>query len=283
MRHLYDLYKVNTFRLPVTWQYLLNNIIGVPLDPIMSGYYDQLVQSCLSTGPDVYCIIDLHNYGRWWGGIVGQGGPTDAQFASLWSQLGQRYAAEPRVIFGLMNEPHDMPDITLWAASCQAAVTAIRQAGATSQMILLPGNHWASAGWFLIDGSAAALSQVTNPDGSKTNLVFDLHKYLDFDNSGTHTDCVTNNIDDAFGPVATWLRQEGRQALLSETHSGVNAPCFEFFCQQTQFMDENSDVYLGYVLWAGGSFDSSYPFSLIHPASGGGWNVSPLVVNFLAR
>ena len=30
-----------------------------------------------------------------------------------------------------MNEPHDIPDINLWAQSVQAAVTAIRQAGAT--------------------------------------------------------------------------------------------------------------------------------------------------------
>lgn len=28
-----------------------------------------------------------------------------------------------------MNEPHDIPDINLWAASVQAAVTAIRNAG----------------------------------------------------------------------------------------------------------------------------------------------------------
>ena len=28
-----------------------------------------------------------------------------------------------------MNEPHDVPDINLWADSVQAAVTAIRQAG----------------------------------------------------------------------------------------------------------------------------------------------------------
>lgn len=28
-----------------------------------------------------------------------------------------------------MNEPHDIPDIDLWAGSVQAAVTAIRNAG----------------------------------------------------------------------------------------------------------------------------------------------------------
>ena len=82
-----------------------------------------------------------------------------------------------------MNEPHDIPDITLWAQSVQAAVTAIRQAGATSQLILLPGNDYTSAGTFISNGSADALSKVVNPDGSVTDLIFDVHKYLDSDNS----------------------------------------------------------------------------------------------------
>ena len=54
---------------------------------------------------------------------------------------------------------------------------------ATSQIILLPGNNWTSAATFVSNGSADALSKVTNPDGSITGLVFDVHKYLDFDNS----------------------------------------------------------------------------------------------------
>jgi endoglucanase len=32
----------------------------------------------------------------------------------------------------------------------------------------------------------SALSTVKNPDGSTTNLIFDIHEYLDFDFSGTH-------------------------------------------------------------------------------------------------
>lgn len=54
---------------------------------------------------------------------------------------------------------------------------------ATSQIILLPGNNWTSAETFVSNGSADALKKVTNPDGSVTNLIFDVHKYLDSDNS----------------------------------------------------------------------------------------------------
>lgn len=54
---------------------------------------------------------------------------------------------------------------------------------AKTQLILLPGNNWTSAQTFVSNGSGAALLTVTNPDGSTTNLIFDVHKYLDSDNS----------------------------------------------------------------------------------------------------
>jgi hypothetical protein len=37
-----------------------------------------------------------------------------------------------------MNEPHDVPNINTWAASVQAAVTAIRQAGYVVTIHLFP-------------------------------------------------------------------------------------------------------------------------------------------------
>jgi endoglucanase len=47
--------------------------------------YDQLVQACLVTRAK--CIIDIHNYARFNDEIIGQGGPTNAQFADLWAQI----------------------------------------------------------------------------------------------------------------------------------------------------------------------------------------------------
>lgn len=47
--------------------------------------YNELVRGCLATGS--YCIIDIHNYARFEGQVIGQGGPTNEQFANLWSQI----------------------------------------------------------------------------------------------------------------------------------------------------------------------------------------------------
>jgi len=234
----------------------------------------------LNTG--AYCIIDIHNYARWDGGIIGQGGPTNAQFVSLWTQLAAYYATNSKVIFGIMNEPHDLT-VSTWAQTVQAVVTGIRQAGASSQMILLPGNDWTSAGTYISDGSAAALAAVTNPDGTKTNLIFDVHKYLDSDNSGSGGDCVTNNIATAFQPLATWLSSVGRQALLTETGGISSTNCILYMCQQIAFLNQNSNVFLGYVGWGAGSFATTYALSLTPTDTNGVWTDQTLMKDCLAR
>lgn len=160
-------------------------------------------------------MIDIHNFARWNGGIIGQGGPTDDQFVSLWSQLAKKYANSQNVVFELMNEPHDL-DIGTWVNTCQKAVTAIRQAGATSQMILLPGTNFDSAATLATTGGASQLLGIKNPDGTTDNLILDIHKYLDIDNSGTHSLCTTDNTD-AFTSVAQFLRTNGRKGFVSET------------------------------------------------------------------
>jgi endoglucanase len=261
----------------VSWQYLVNNQLGGTLDSTNFGKYDQLMQTCLSTG--AYCAIDIHNFAHFNGQIIGQssGGPTDDQFADLWSQLATKYKSNSKVVFGLMNEPHDV-DITAWATSVQAAVTAIRNAGATTQMILLPGNNFTSGATFVSNGSAAELSKVTNPDGSITGLILDVHKYLDVDNSGEHSECTTDNIADAFQLVADFLRQNGRQAIVSETGAGTTSSCFTDFCAQNTFLNQNSDVFLGYIAWAAGSFATTYVLSLTPSKQNG-----KFVDNALAR
>ncbi|RDW83008.1 hypothetical protein BP5796_04499 [Coleophoma crateriformis] len=260
MQHFVTDDQMNIFRIPVSWQFLTNNVLGATLDSTNLGKYDQVMQACLNTG--AYCAIDIHNFGRWNGEIIGQSSTvTDDMFVSLWTQLATKYASQSKVLFGIMNEPHDL-DIATWAATCQKVVTAIRNAGASTQMILLPGNNFASAGTFVSNGSGAALIAITNPDGTTTNLILDVHKYLDVDNSGTHAECTTDNIADAFALVADFLRTNSRQALVSETGAGSSASCFTDFCAQNAYLNSNSDVFLGYIAWAAGSFATSYVLSL---------------------
>ncbi|KIO28959.1 glycoside hydrolase family 5 protein, partial [Tulasnella calospora MUT 4182] len=259
MQHFFSK-GMNTFRLPVGWQFLTPTLGGT-LDATNWEKYDALMQTCLNTG--AYCIIDIHNYARWNGDIVGQsnGAVTNAHFVSLWTQIATKYASNSRIGFGLMNEPHDLLDVNIWAATVQEVVTAIRNVGATSQRIFMPGNDWTSAEDFINNGSAAALSNVKNPDGSITGLIFDVHKYLDEDNSGGHVECVTDNIQSSFLPLSRWLRCHGRQAVVTETGGGNVQSCVTHMCSQLSFLKHNSDVFLGYTGWAAGAFPHTYELS----------------------
>ncbi|KAH8796676.1 glycoside hydrolase superfamily [Hyaloscypha finlandica] len=281
MQHFAKEDNMNIFRLPVGWQYLVNNKLGGTLDSGNLAKYDQLVQACLATGAS--CVIDVHNYARWNGQIIGQGsGSTNDQFVNLWTQLATKYKSTDNIIFGVMNEPHEV-DITMWAATVQLVVNAIRRAGATTQIILLPGNDYTSAGAFISNGSGPALLNVTNPGGSTTNLVFDVHKYLDSDNSGTHPECTKDNVADAFQPLAAWLRTNKRMALNSETGGGNVASCQKMLCTQIAFINANSDVYLGYIGWSAGSFDSTYVLTETPTGSGTNMLDTSLVKSCLAR
>lgn len=104
MQHFVKDDKMNAFRLPVAWQFLVEKP-GAPLIAGNMKQYDALVKACLATGS--LCIIDIHNYARWDGKIIGQGGPTDEEFADLWSQLATQYKSNSKVVMGIVNEPHE--------------------------------------------------------------------------------------------------------------------------------------------------------------------------------
>lgn len=57
MQHFASADGFNIFRLPVGWQYLVNNQLGGPLDQSYLATYDAIVQSCLKT--NAKCIIDI--------------------------------------------------------------------------------------------------------------------------------------------------------------------------------------------------------------------------------
>jgi len=256
----------NTFRLPVSWQYLTDNddYATATLDPTNFGKYDELVQACLNTG--AYCVIDLHNYGRFNGDLIGQAGPSAELFAQLWGAIAKKYAGEPYVIFGLMNgvsansDDDDYNDfgfgapgavnIATWAKTLQSAVNSIRNAGALLQVILLRGTDWTGTTGF-VPATAEAIANITDVGGSKDLLVFDIHKFLD-DGTGQSTECISSYITEDFAPYAQWLRCHGRQALLTEIGGGNTNSCLQYTCPVINFLNANADVFLGYLGWASG-------------------------------
>lgn len=203
------------------WQYMESSP-GAGLNSAFFSQYDAIIQATLKASTAPYVILDLHNYGRWNSGVVGKDGPTSTQFAALWGALAKKYASNSKIMFGLMNEPHDM-SIGDFKASLQAAVNAIRAAGAKTQYVLLPGTDWTHASSYL-STNKAVLTSVTDPAGGTDKLIMDFHQYLDQDGSGTNRECVTDHVSDVWEPVAKDLRATKRKAIVTEI-GGASTAC----------------------------------------------------------
>ncbi|KAI0931799.1 Manganese dependent endoglucanase Eg5A [Taiwanofungus camphoratus] len=254
----------NLFRIPFAWQ-LMTPTLGGTINSTFFNEYDATVQAALNSGSNVYVIVDLHNYARWNGDIIGQGGPTNAQFASIWTQLADQYGSNDQIIFGIMNEPHDL-NVTEWVATVQYVVNEIRNAGATNYL-LLPGSSYSSAETFPTE-AGPYLVDVTDPLGGTDYLLFDVHKYLDSDNSGTHATCVTNNTE-VLETLVTFLQNNGnRQAILSETGGGETSSCETYLGEELAYVKSAYPNLVGFSVWAAGAFDTSYVLS-VTPYSNG--------------
>ena len=119
---------------------------------------------------------------------------------------------------------------------------------------------------------------MTNPSGDTQGLIYDFHNYFD-SGSGTSTDCISNKISDGFQPPVDFLRQNKRQAMVTELGGGgTNTNCLTYVCEALDFLNQNSDVYLGWTAWAAGGFPATYELALLD----GGGNDVPLMTQCFA-
>ncbi|OBT45641.1 hypothetical protein VE00_03519 [Pseudogymnoascus sp. WSF 3629] len=212
-----------------------------------------------------YCILDPHNYMRYndpsqqpmTGSIIGDtSDPTAAtteQFGAFWGELARRFVDNEKVIFGLMNEPHDM-DTNLVLANDQAAVDAIRATGAL-QLIIAPGNGWTGGhSWTTpytgnSPASSSIMHHLTDP---ASNLAFDIHEYLDTDFSGTHSSC-SNLASTSLAPLTAWLKEHSFKAMITEFGASNGTQCASYVSDLLGYMKDNEE-YIGWTAWAAGPF-----------------------------
>jgi endoglucanase len=254
---------MNIFRLPFNWE----NLQPKPLadfQPDELARLDDIVRYATSRGARV--LLDPHNYARYYNQVVGTDVPT-AAFADLWRRLAEHFKDDPRILFGLMNEPNTMPT-ELWLADANAAIAAIRQTGAAN-LILVPGNGWTGAhswsdNWYGTPNATVMLGVVD----SANHYAYDVHQYLDEDSSGTHEACVSPTIgSERLKGFTDWLGQNHRQAFLGEFAGARNATCYAALDDMLSFIDQHTDVWLGWTYWAAGPKWGEYLFTL-EPANG---------------
>jgi len=255
---------MNVIRVPFRWERLQPNPNG-ELNAAELQHLDAVVATATQRGMSV--ILDVHNYAAYNGKPLGTPDVPMATLAGLWGPLAARYKNNPRVIFGLMNEPKGLPTET-WLQAANGAIAAIRDNDA-SNLILVPGNGWTGAHSWLSSSYGTPNSTVMlDVQDPLNNYAFDVHQYLDKDYSGTSPTCVSETVGvTALTRFTNWARQNGKRAFLGEFGGGTDKTCLAALDRMLLFMKQNSDVWSGWAYWAAGPWPPTY-FTSIQPIDG---------------
>ena len=248
-------------RLPFLWERMQHIQLG-PLDAAELGRLDDVVN--YATGKGLKIEIEPHNYGYGFGALIGSAQTPDSSFADFWGKLGVHYKSHPDIIFGLMNEPHDQ-SASAWLGSANAAIAAIRNAGAT-QEILVPGSYWDGAwSWTTTDNATVIGTGVQDP---AHNFALEVHQYLDADSSGTHPGVVSPTIGvERLTAITQWAEAKGYRLFLGEVGVDTDPASLKALDNMLGYVKQHTDVWSGLTYWAGGPWWGKYIFS-IEPQNG---------------
>ncbi len=250
----------NVIRFPFQWPILQPEANG-PLDPTELERYKKVVTT--ATGKGLTVLLDPHNYARYYDKVIGGPDVPDAVFADFWGKMAFQFKDNPKVWFGLMNEPHDMPT-GQWFDAANAAVAAIRKAGAKN-LILVPGNGWTSAQGWAANGNDVAMLKLKDP---ANHYVFEVHFYFDSDSSGSKPMVTSPTIGvERLKDFTLWCRKNHVRGFLGE-FGAVDSPEAATAVDATlTFMEKNPDVWIGYTWWSAGPWWGDYMFS-VEPKNG---------------
>jgi endoglucanase len=196
-----------------------------------------------------------------------------------------------------MNEPANVSASQV-AASDNAAIAAIRAAGA-NQMILLEGSSFTGAWtWTNNQGTSGNNSTAFAPANivdPANNWAIEMHQYMDSNGSGTSNSI--NNNDPMTGvqrltAATQWLQQNHVRGFLGEfavdnsivNKNNPNDPSTlgnEVLNNMLSYMKQNTDAWIGWTWWGGGPWWANNSLFHIDPVGGVDQNVMPLLQQYV--
>src|SRR5205085_4363635 len=216
----YQVKNVKSVRLMFTWE-AVQSVLGGPIPVAGPGYatYWLDLTSTLTRllARDIYVILSPWQFNTASGDtdiVYDDAAFTSAHFADFWSKFATAIngvaGPDHRVAFDLINEPHTHPEsgnkpgdigisVADWFTCAQAAINAIRAAGATNT-IFIPGMAYAAASSFTTNGSSTEWLKLTDP---QKNIAVTPHHY-----SGLGSTAPTVLRDNCLALV-DWARANG--------------------------------------------------------------------------
>ncbi|WP_407048478.1 glycoside hydrolase family 5 protein [Methyloraptor flagellatus] len=251
---------MTVIRLPFRWPRLQPEL-NRPFDKDELARLETAVRTIRDEG--LVVVLDPHDYAHRDEKPIGSAEVPVGAFAEFWSRLATRFAGDPGVVFGLMNEPYGIT-ARQWLPSANAAIAAIRKTGAKN-LVLVPGTSWTGAhSWFAeMDGgsNATVMAEIVDP---ADHFAYDVHQYLDKDFSGTTPDCSRGpDAAAAIDRLSDWLKASKRRAFLGEFGASRDKECLAALKTLVARVDARPEAWVGWSYWAAGDWwDKTYMFSM---------------------
>ena len=257
------------FRLPFRWSRLQRSPYG-EFDATEESKLDNMVNHITNTLGH-YCLLDPHDYAKYIDSngvsVIGikEGQIEPEAFYDFWERLANKFKDNPKVQFGLMNEPLGNTPFD-WRDYAKGAINAIRARTDAVNLVTVPGSNYTGAHSWLNFNDTAFRYFIDPAD----NMIIEVHQYLNPGSSGNNGSCDLNSHQ-RFEEFTQWCKQYGFQAMLGEFGvSDVNAEteCNFEISQAMQYMQNNLDVWRGYTLWgAGAQWGTNYHYRLNPPGN----------------
>lgn len=251
--------NIRLIRFPFLWERVQHDLYK-GLNTQQLRLLEQTLDLAQEHGQKV--ILDMHNYGRYQGELIGTRKVPYEAYAKVWRKLAERFRDHPALHgYDIMNEPHGTAG--LWPGAAQAAVNAIREVDSKT-LIFVEGDRWASAYHW---PSANANFLIDDPTG---NIVYEAHLYLDEDTSGRYQRADYSDVDPMLGverarPFVEWLKKHGKKGFLGEYGvPGSSEPLLVAMNNLLAYLNENC---IPSAYWAGGPGWGDYVMA-IEPRDG---------------
>ncbi len=234
--------QIRLIRFPFIWERVQHDLeLGLNFDQMR--LLKRTLDFAAQHGQKV--ILDMHNYARYKGNLIGSPEVPYSAYAAVWRKLAAAFKGHPALLgYDIMNEPHSTRG--LWPEAAQRAVDAIREVDMEA-LIFVEGDRWSSAfHWQAVNGDF-----ILRDPADK--LIYEGHLYFDKDFSGRYASNET--VRPTLGiervrPFVEWLKENKLKGFLGEY--GVPAESESMLVAMDNLLGYLNEQCIPSAYWAGG-------------------------------
>ncbi|APQ10037.1 cellulase [Pseudomonas oryzihabitans] len=251
---------VKLIRFPIIWERLQPKL-GGPLDSAYVALVNQTFGYAQKHG--IKIILDLHNYARYRGQVIGTSGVPYARYQEIMTHIARQWSGQSSLYaYDIMNEPHDA--MAYWPTAAQYGINGVRAVDST-RPVIVEGNGWSSATrWAEFNDALLGLKDPAN------NIIFSAHSYFDENAGGSYDKTDVNKLDANYGvtrvkPFVDWLKKNGKRGYIGEFGVPDNNPRWNLLMDNMLAYLKQNCIPASY--WAAGPGWGSY-FMSVEPING---------------